>query len=109
MFKILKNTISIILVIIVLMAIVMLYSRMKENFEDDIDPNKKEYEDALDKRIAEVKFEHPRFDAELLLDVNKPYRTPREDELGWWADIVSGRTNPDIYHKKNPKDWIFPY
>ena len=90
----------------------MLYSRMKENFpyENDFNQNKKEYEDALDKRIAEVKRDHgARFDAELLLDVNKPYDTDKGDRLGWWGNVIDGKTNPDIYHKKDPNDWIFPY
>ena len=38
-FKMLKNSMTIVLPIVII-AILMLYSRMKENFEDDIDPNK---------------------------------------------------------------------
>ena len=106
--KMLKDPKTLLFIVLVIICIIS-FSRMKENFEDDIEPNKKEYDDALEKRIAEVKDEYPRFDAELLLDVNRPYRTDVEDRQGWWANVVDGKTNPDIYHKKDSKDWIWPY
>ena len=96
------------IVMILLVAVAAVFGTSSEGFEDDIEPNKQEYDDALEKRIAESK-ETPRFDAELLLDVNRPYKADKPDFLGWWGDVIMGKTNPDIYHRKDAKSWIWPY
>ena len=94
--------------IILFFVILTIIMKSQEGFEDDIEPNKQEYDDALEKRIAESK-EIPRFDAELLLDVNRPYQADKPDFLGWWGNVITGKTNPDIYHRKDAKSWIWPY
>ena len=94
--------------IILFFVIITIVFKSQENFEDDIDPMKKEYDDALEKRIAEAK-NTTRFDAELLLDINRPYKSDKDDRQGWWANVVDGLTNPDIYHKKKSSDWIWPF
>ena len=110
--KSIKDMIKILLVVVVfiglLIAVASIFGSSSEGFEDDIEPMKKEYDDALEKRIAEAK-DTTRFDAELLLDVNRPYQSDKPDFLGWWGDVVTGTTNPDIYHKKDSKSWIWPY
>ena len=91
-----------------LVGVAFIFGNSTEAFEDEIEPNKQEYDDALEKRIAEAK-DTTRFDAELLLDVNRPYKSDKPDFLGWWGDVITGTTNPDIYHKKDAKSWIWPY
>lgn len=81
-----------------------------ESFDTEIDQDKQKYDDALEKRIDEVKKTHPRFDAELALDVNRPYQGDKEDDKGWWANVINCKDNGDlrIYCKKK-MDWIWPY
>jgi len=96
----------------ILLIIIISYFTLlpKEAFDTEIDQGKQQYDDALEKRIAEVKEEHPRFDAELLLDVNRPYEADKTDQKGWWADVVNCKKNGDleIYCKPTEK-WIWPY
>ena len=84
--------------------------RGPESFDTEIEQGKKEYDDALEKRIAEVKDEHPRYDAELLLDVNRPWQGDEIDNKGWWADVVNCQKNGalEIYCRA-PEKWIWPY
>ena len=98
---------------IALVLIIGLYTIAKsrmENFDTEIEQGKKEYDDALEQRIAEVKDTIPGSDAELLLEVNRPYYQDNVDEKGWWGDVINctDTGNLEIYCK--PKDtWIFPY
>jgi len=81
-----------------------------ENFDTEIDQDKQKYDDALEKRIAEVKKEHPRFDAELALDVNRPYEADKEDDKGWWSNVINCTKNGDLeIYCKEKSSWIWPY
>ena len=105
--KLLKQRLMI-LTLVVVLVVGLVYMRKTERFEDKIDKDAKKYDDALEKRIAEVKAEHPRFDAELLLVVNRPYEQGVNDEKGWYSEAINGSVIPTIYTK--PKNtWIFPY
>ncbi len=103
--------IEIIIIIVILGCVVcriMMYSKSMENFEDEIDKDADKYDDALDKRIAEVKKESLRYDAESLISENKPYQQDKNDGKGWWAEVIEGSVIPIIYSR--PKDtWIWPY
>lgn len=98
------------LVILAVTFIIYMKNRRGESFDTEIDQDKAKFDDALEKRIAEVKEEHPRFDAELLLDVNRPYQADKPDQKGWWGDVIHCRKNGDleIYCKPTEK-WIWPY
>lgn len=108
--KLPKQLMKYLLIIGLIFGAIMLYSQMRENFDTEIDQDKQKYDDALEKRIAEVKNSVPRFDAELMLDVNRPYEADRKDDKGWWADVVNCRKNGDLEIYCKPKEkWIFPY
>ena len=97
------------LVIVLIMISICLNTKFQktEKFVEE-EQEAKKYDDALEQRIGEVKEEAPRFDAELILDTNKPFREPREDNMGWWAQVISGDIIPNIYTRPM-KSWIFPY
>ena len=100
---------KIILLSIILVSLYM-YFNPTESFDTEIDQDKKQYDDALEQRIAEVKKEHPRFDAELLLDVNRPYKVDKEDDKGWWSNVINCTKTGDLEIYCKPKDsWIWPY
>lgn len=108
----LKKYKKVILVIIIIIGVSCLIKYIKgikkEDFEEMIDQDERKYDDALEKRIAEVKEEQPRYDAELLLSVNKPHEQPVDDKKGWWANVVNGKEN-NIYTKEDSENWIWPY
>lgn len=86
----------------------LMYSKSMEKFEDEIDKDEKKYDDALEKRIGEVKEEHSRFDAEILISENKPYQQDKNDRRGWYEEAISGSVIPTIYSR--PKEtWIWPF
>ena len=107
-----NNTIKYTIIFLVLMILSIIGYTIKyqqESFDTKIDQGKQEYDDALEKRIAEVKQE-PRFDAELLLDVNRPYEQDKEDNKGWWSNVINCKKNGDLKIYCKPKDsWIWPY
>jgi hypothetical protein len=104
-----KIILAIIIIIGVSCLIKYIKEMKKEDFEEMIDQDERKYDDALEKRIAEVKEEAPRYDAELLLSVNKPYEQTTNDGKGWWSEVVQGKGTQDIYTKEDSDDWIFPY
>ena len=86
----------------------LMYSKSIEKFEDEIDKDAKKYDDALEMRIAEVKAEHPRYDAEQLISDNKPYQQDKNDRKGWWEEAISGSVIPTIYSRAKDT-WVWPY
>lgn len=105
-----KKELLVIITIIGVSCLIKYFSGMKkEEFEEMIDQDERKYDDALEKRIAEVKKEAPRYDAELLLSVNKPHEQSVDDKKGWWGEVVQGKGVDDIYTKEDADDWIFPY
>ena len=103
-----KFILAIIIIIGVSCLIKCIKGMKKEDFEEMIDQDERKYDDALEKRIAEVKDDAPRYDAELLISVNKPHKQTVDDKKGWWAKVVNGKEN-NIYTKENSEDWIWPY
>ena len=78
-----------------------------EGFEDEIDKDEKKFDDALEMRIAEAK-DTTRFDAEVLISENKPYKQDKNDRKGWWEEAISGSVIPTIYSRAK-STWIWPY
>jgi len=94
----------------IIIILYILFLSKKESFDTEIDQNKQEYDDALEQRIDEVKKEIPGSDAELLLDVNRPYNADNADEKGWFGDVINCKNNGDLEIYCRPKDkWIWPY
>ena len=103
-----KHIILIILVLIIILVVIS--SRPIENYDTKIDEGIKEYDDALEKRIGEVKKKIPGSDAELLLEVNRPYQADKIDELGWYGDVINCKKNGSLNIYCKPKNkWIWPY
>ena len=78
-----------------------------EGFEDMIDKDEKKFDDALEKRIDEAK-QTTRFDAEVLISENKPYKQDSDDRSGWWSEAINGSVIPTIYSRAK-ESWIWPY
>jgi hypothetical protein len=102
-----------IIIFIVIFIIFLLYTKNEkkpEKFDIMIEQHKKEYDDALEKRIDEVKQTIPGSDAELLLEVNRPYHQDRIDERGWYGDVINCKETGSLEIYCKPKEqWIFPY
>ncbi len=100
----------IIVILIIFCNILTLKNSFGEYFETQVNQDEQKYDDALEKRIAEVKYEAPRFDAEVMLNTNKPFRPPQYDGRGWWANVINCEDNGSlgIYCKPRNK-WIWPY
>jgi len=103
------KTIEIIIVVAILGAIIygVFTLQKSEGFEDEIDKNEKEYDDALEKRIAEAK-DTVRYDAEVLISDNKPYQQDKNDRKGWWSEAISSSIIPTIYSREK-STWVWPY
>ena len=87
---------------------------MKRNLNtEEISYNKKRkmsFDDILEKRISEVKHSIPKSDAELLLDVNRPYHHDKVDERGWYGDVINCKNTGSLEIYCKPKEkWIWPY
>lgn len=105
-----KTILSIVLIILIIGSIILYTQIKKENYETVIEENETEYDDLLEKNIDKVKKEIPGSDAELLLEVNKPWNADKEDEKGWYGDVINCKNNGDNGLYCKPKDkWIFPY